>query len=145
MRLALGAIGAVAALNAGCSRSVTLGGAVGEDVFAVRSCGENRVVVRRVCNPEHCRTNVFLESRIAGRGSQEYPIREINDHVSAFVAEVGLEQHGERCIFLLETIEPHTDEQLFILEVEPAGAGGYSASVRQQPNKRVQPTADGRG
>jgi hypothetical protein len=104
-------------------------------ILTVRSCATHRIIVQRKCNPEHCFTDAFLQSGVGKRGARTYPIQEINDHVSAFVADVEVEPSPSGCVFRLTVDEPHTGDHLFTLTVAPNRShGGYDASKTQAPN-----------
>lgn len=114
---------------ASCARP-TVRAATGDldaDVWIVRSCGSYRVIIKRLCNPEHCRTNAFLQSGVGSTDRAIYPINEVNEHVGAFVRNVAVERGGSGCLFLLTVDESHSEERLFTLSLRP-GTGGYLAS-----------------
>jgi len=107
---------------------------VDPNVWSVESCGSHQVIVERVCNPEHCRTNAFLPSGVGSTAARTYPIHEVNEHVSAFGRSVSVERRDAECVFVLAVDEPHTGDPLFILRVEPRRDEGYAASEAQAPN-----------
>jgi len=95
------------------------------NILTVRSCGTHRVVVQRICNPEHCRTDAFLQSGLGRKRLRTYPIAEVNKHTSAFVASVDIEDGKSECVFVLKVDEPHTGDPLFTLRIRPQPQGGY--------------------
>ncbi|MGH2959958.1 MAG: hypothetical protein ACRDKE_10150 [Solirubrobacterales bacterium] len=108
---------------------------VDPSILTIRSCATHRIIVERKCNPEHCRTDAFLQSGVGSAAIKIHPIREINEHVSAFVTEVNLDTGNAGCKFVLTVDEPHTGDRLFTLSVEPNHSEeGYAASKTQAPN-----------
>jgi hypothetical protein len=107
---------------------------VDPSIWSIRSCGTHRIIVQRRCNPDHCFTDAFLQSQTGGTSSIEVPIKEVNEHVSAFVAVTGLDKEVGSCVFVLDVVEPHTGDALFTLRVEPQSDGIYSAKQVDAPN-----------
>jgi hypothetical protein len=129
-----GASMAVAAILSICSTAAAAMPRVDPSVWSVESCGSHRVIVERICNPEHCRTNAFLQSGVGSPAERTYPIHEVNEHVSAFVRSVNVERRDAECVFVLAVDEPHTGDSLFTLRIEPRKDQGYAASSTQAPN-----------
>jgi hypothetical protein len=102
-------------------------------ILTVRSCGKHRVIIQRICNRKHCRMNAFVQSGVGSAAARTYPIREVNEHVSAFVRAVDVEDSAG-CVFLLAVDEPHTGDPLFKLRIQPRTNEGYDASKVQTPN-----------
>ena len=104
MKACIAALAFVVAL--GCTVETTASG----DVWALASTPAHRVVIERVCNPEHCASRGRLEWKgAAGELTAVALVNELEEPGTLFVSSVVPRQDGEEVAFELQVDDPRAD------------------------------------
>ena len=101
-------------------------------IWMVRSYGNHRIVIQRVCNPAHCSTLGFLEVLTQGNPPKvvaSVAIKELNSKWWAFVERIEIIP-GDDYHFDLFAVDTHGTEAGFTLRITPGAGSKYEADVR---------------
>ncbi len=100
------------------------------ETFMVRSYGDHRVRIERVCGSDHCRTIGFLEylpGEFPRTVEESREIRELSDSIAAFVRDVVVIQAADKYSFDLVAENTYVGGPLFTLRVTPTNKSRYEA------------------
>lgn len=123
-------------LISACSNSLRAAGSVASesvpnDVWLLRSYGNHRVVIRRVCNEEHCYTRGSLETLVkddAAHPVHIVPIKELEEYWWSFVTEVTPSKYPYEH-FDIRAVDTHGTDAGFTLRIVPAKDGSYKPEM----------------
>jgi hypothetical protein len=101
------------------------------DVWLLRSHGNHRVVIRRVCNAEHCYTRGTLET--LSKNGAAHPvhliqIKELEEYWWSFVTEVTPSTYPHEYLDIT-AVDTHGTNAGFTLRIRPAKEGSYTAEM----------------
>ena len=100
------------------------------ELSLVRTYGDHRVRIERVCSPEHCGTIGFLEyltGEFPRTSRVSIEIRELSESVAAFVRDVVVVQSESGYSFDLIAENKYVGGPLFTLRITPISESEYSA------------------
>lgn len=101
------------------------------DVWLLRSYGNHRVVIRRVCNSEHCYTRGSLETFVkddAAHPVHIVPIKELEEYWWSFVTDVTPSTYPHEH-FDITAVDTHGTNAGFTLRIRPQGDGSYKSEM----------------
>lgn len=107
---------------------------VDSSIWTLKSYGDHRMIIQRVCNPAHCTTLGFLEfltSEYPKTIKASLPITELNSSWWAFVSRVEVVVDDSGYHFNLYAEDTHGTDAGFILRISPDG-GQYIATKRDE-------------
>ena len=101
------------------------------DVFLLRSYGDHRVVIVRLCNPAHCYTRGFLETMSKNEPREVIattPIEELEHHWWSFVQDVIPPEYPDN-YFDIVAEDTHGTDAGFTMRLYPSPDGSYRSEM----------------